>query len=88
MGSLTRFLEGKLRLRVNQAKRAVAHVQGRKFLGYRLRREGRFGYSPGQLGAGERRAKPIADFLMDQGVPESAHLMLASLTIDAGVAGA
>ena len=32
MHSITRFLETKLRLRVNQANSAVAHVQERKFL--------------------------------------------------------
>ncbi|WP_213501976.1 reverse transcriptase domain-containing protein [Novosphingobium decolorationis] len=36
MASVTALLEGKLRLRVNQAKSAVAHVRERTFLGHRL----------------------------------------------------
>ena len=138
MRSITRFLETKLRLRVNQAKSAVAHVQERKFLGYRLLSGGRLGIAPAslkrvkerireitrrnrgvsmgtvirelkeyltgwvtyfryaqclghlkQLDAWLRRkvrcyrlkqrkrAKPIADFLMDQGVPEWRSWILA-----------
>ena len=138
MRSITRFLETKLRLRVNQAKSAVAHVQERKFLGCRLLSGGRLGIAPAslkrvkerireitrrnrgvsmgtvirelkeyltgwvtyfryaqrlgyfkQLDAWLRRkvrcyrlkqrkrAKPIADFLMDQGVPEWRSWMLA-----------
>ncbi|MDQ6876873.1 MAG: group II intron reverse transcriptase/maturase [Candidatus Dormibacteraeota bacterium] len=37
MVSLTRFIEGRLRLRVNQAKSAVARPEERHFLGFRLR---------------------------------------------------
>jgi RNA-directed DNA polymerase len=37
MASLTRFIEGRLRLRVNQAKSAVARPEDRHFLGFRLR---------------------------------------------------
>lgn len=138
MQSITRFLEGKLRLRVNQAKSAIAHVQERKFLGYRLFQEGRLGIAPASLKrvkdrirqitsrnrgvslstvirelnaylAGwvtyfrhakcqkqlkqldawlrrkircyrlkqRKRAKPIADFLMSQGVPEWRSWILA-----------
>ncbi len=40
LASLTAFLEGKLRLRVNRAKSAVAAVQERKFLGHRLLADG------------------------------------------------
>ncbi len=36
MGSLTRFLEGRLKLRVNQAKSAVARPWERVFLGYSM----------------------------------------------------
>lgn len=36
LASVTRFLETKLRLRVNREKSAVAFVLDRKFLGYRL----------------------------------------------------
>jgi RNA-directed DNA polymerase len=41
MASVTAFLEGKLRLRVNQQKSAVAPVGDRQFLGHRLGKEGR-----------------------------------------------
>jgi RNA-directed DNA polymerase len=40
MASVTAFLEGKLRLKVNQSKSAVAPVGERRFLGYRLDRLG------------------------------------------------
>jgi len=36
MGSVTRFLEQRLKLRVNREKSAVDHVSRRKFLGYRI----------------------------------------------------
>jgi RNA-directed DNA polymerase len=57
--SITRFLEAKLRLRVNQAKSAVAHVQGRKFLGYRLLRGGRLGIAPASLKRVKDRIRQI-----------------------------
>jgi RNA-directed DNA polymerase len=37
MASLTRFIEGRLRLKVNQAKSAVARPEDRHFLGFSLR---------------------------------------------------
>ena len=37
MASLTEFIERRLRLKVNQAKSAVAHPEDRHFLGFRLR---------------------------------------------------
>ena len=37
MGSLTEFIEGRLRLKVNKAKSAVARPEDRHFLGFRLR---------------------------------------------------
>ena len=138
MQSITRFLEVKLHLRVNQAKSAVAHVQERKFLGYRLLIGGRLGLAPASLKRVKdrtrqltrrnrgvsmervirelneyltgwityfryaqcrkhlrhldqwlrrkvrcyrlkqrKRAKPIADFLMNQGVPEWRSWLLA-----------
>ena len=46
LASVTAFLEGKLRLRVNREKSAVAHVEDRKFLGYRLLRGGELGAAP------------------------------------------
>jgi group II intron reverse transcriptase/maturase len=39
MASIVRFIEGKLRLKVNLAKSAVAKPEERHFLGFRLRRE-------------------------------------------------
>jgi len=138
MHSITRFLETSLRLKVNQSKSAVSHVQGRKFLGYRLLAGGRLGISPASLKRVKgrirqitrrnrgvsmetvikelngylsgwvtyyrharclehmkqldkwlrrklrcyrlkqrKRAKPIADFLMEQGVPEWRSWLLA-----------
>ena len=40
MASVTSFLEKRLRLKVNQEKSAVAPVEERQFLGYRLRADG------------------------------------------------
>jgi RNA-directed DNA polymerase len=138
MQSITRFLEVKLRLRVNHSKSAVSHVQERKFLGYRLLTGGRLGLAPASLKRVKdrirqitrrnrgvsmervirelneyltgwityfryaqcrkylrrldqwlrrkvrcyrlkqrKRAKPIADFLMNQGVPEWRSWLLA-----------
>jgi RNA-directed DNA polymerase len=59
MRSITRFLESKLGLRVNQTKSAVAHVQERKFLGYRLLREGRLGIAPASLKRVKGRIRQI-----------------------------
>lgn len=49
MASVSAFLEGKLRLRVNQDKSAVAPVRKRKFLGHRLLSGGRLGIAPESL---------------------------------------
>ncbi len=46
LSSVTRFLEMKLKLRVNQTKSAVAPVWERKFLGYRLLSGGKLGIAP------------------------------------------
>jgi RNA-directed DNA polymerase len=46
MESVTRFLEEKLKLRVNREKSAVAPVGERKFLGHRLLLNGKLGISP------------------------------------------
>jgi len=40
MASVTRFLTGKLRLKVNEAKSAVAHPEERKFLGFSIANDG------------------------------------------------
>jgi group II intron reverse transcriptase/maturase len=39
MESISRFIEKRLRLKVNQSKSAVARPEGRHFVGFRLRRE-------------------------------------------------
>ena len=46
LASITAFLEGGLRLRVNRQKSAVAHVSERKFLGYRLLADGAMTHRP------------------------------------------
>jgi RNA-directed DNA polymerase len=46
MTSVTAFLEGTLKLRVNREKSAVAPAWERKFLGYRLLSGGRLGLAP------------------------------------------
>lgn len=47
LASVTAFLEGTLKLRVNRAKSAVAPAWERKFLGYRLLAGGHLGLAPG-----------------------------------------
>jgi RNA-directed DNA polymerase len=49
MSSITRFLEKKLRLKVNASKSAVAPVWERKFLGHRLLSGGKLGIAPESL---------------------------------------
>lgn len=46
MASVTQFLEKRLKLKVNREKSAVAQVDERKFLGYRLLRDGKLGIAP------------------------------------------
>ena len=57
--SLTKFLEGKLRLKVNQKKSAVVHVSERKFLGYRLLSGGRLTIAPASLQRAKDRIRQI-----------------------------
>jgi RNA-directed DNA polymerase len=59
MQSITRFLETQLRLRVNRAKSAVAYVQERKFLGYRLLSGGRLGIALASLKRVKDRIRQI-----------------------------
>lgn len=49
MGSITKFLEQRLKLKVNTAKSAVALVNERKFLGYRLQKDGHLSIAPESL---------------------------------------
>ena len=59
MASVTRFLESRLRLRVNRQKSAVAPVGERKFLGYRLDAEGDLGIAPKSLDRAKDRLRRI-----------------------------
>jgi RNA-directed DNA polymerase len=59
MASVTRFLEGKLRLRVNREKSAVALVQERQFLGYRILWDGRLAIASRSLERAKRRIREI-----------------------------
>ncbi len=59
LASLTRFLEGTLRLRVNRDKSAVAYIEERKFLGYRLLSGGRLGIAPKSLDRAKDRIRQI-----------------------------
>jgi len=59
LASVTAFLEGELRLRVNREKSAVAHVEERKFLGYRLLRDGELGVAPKSVERAKERIGQI-----------------------------
>jgi RNA-directed DNA polymerase len=59
MDSVTRFLEGKLKLRVNREKSAVAPVGERKFLGHRLLLNGKLGISPKSVKRAKEKIKQI-----------------------------
>jgi len=59
MASVTRFLEDVLRLRVNREKSAVAFVEERKFLGYRLLGGDRLGIAPKSLERAKQRIREI-----------------------------
>ena len=59
MASVTEFLEANLQLRVNREKSAVARVEERKFLGYRLLGGGRLGIAPKSLTRAKDRIRGI-----------------------------
>jgi len=59
LASLTKFLEGKLKLRVNRQKSAVAPVRERKFLGYRLLDDGTLTIAPKSLDRAKDRVREI-----------------------------
>lgn len=59
LASITSFLEGKLRLRVNRDKSAVAKVSERKFLGYRLLTDGRLTIAPQSIQRAKNRVRRI-----------------------------
>lgn len=57
--SVTRFLEDVLHLRVNREKSAVAYIEERKFLGYRLLGGGKLGIAPKSLERAKNRIRQI-----------------------------
>ncbi|MEJ2709142.1 MAG: group II intron reverse transcriptase/maturase [Anaerolineales bacterium] len=59
MASITKFLEKKLRLRVNREKSKVAFVREVKFLGYRILPGGRLAIAPESLKRMKLRVKQI-----------------------------
>jgi RNA-directed DNA polymerase len=59
MESVIRFLETRLKLRVNREKSAVAPVWERKFLGYRLFGDGGLGIAPKSLEKARNRVREI-----------------------------
>ncbi len=59
LASVTKFLEMKLRLRVNPAKSAVAYIQDRKFLGHRLLPGGSLGIAPQSLDRATQKVRQI-----------------------------
>jgi RNA-directed DNA polymerase len=59
MESVTGFLEGKLKLRVNREKSAVAPVGERKFLGHRLLSNGKLGISPKSVKRAKEKIREI-----------------------------
>ena len=59
LASVTQFLEGKLKLRVNRQKSAVAFVLERKFLGHRLLPGGGLGMAPVSLQRAKDRIRQI-----------------------------
>lgn len=75
MASVTRLLEERLRLRVNPAKSAVAHVSERKFLAHRLLAGGRLGIAPQSLDRAKDRIREITR--RKRGV--SIHRMISEL---------
>jgi RNA-directed DNA polymerase len=59
MASVVRFLEGKLRLRVNRAKSAVARAGERKFLGHKILLNGKLGVAPKSWQRAHERIREI-----------------------------
>jgi len=59
LASMTRFVEERLRLRVNRAKSAVARVWERKFLGYRLLPGGKLGIAAESMERAKQRVRWI-----------------------------
>jgi len=59
LASVTQFLEGRLKLRVNRAKSAAAIVSERKFLGHRILPGGRLTIAPKSLERAKDRVREI-----------------------------
>lgn len=59
MVSVVGFLEERLRLKVNADKSAVAYVEERQFLGYRLLCDGRLGIAPRSVERAKQRVRAI-----------------------------
>jgi len=59
MESVTRFLEEKLKLRVNREKSAVAAVGERRFLGHRLLLNGKLGISSKSVNRAKEKIRQI-----------------------------
>lgn len=59
LASITRFLETRLRLRVNREKSAAAYVAERKFLGHRLLPGGRLGIAPKSLDRAKQKVREL-----------------------------
>lgn len=59
LASLTKFLETRLRLRVNREKSAVAPVKERKFLGHRLLGDGSLTIAPQSIQRAKERIRQI-----------------------------
>jgi RNA-directed DNA polymerase len=59
LASVTTFLEGRLKLRVNRAKSAAATVSERKFLGHRILPDGRLTIAPKSLERAKDRVREI-----------------------------
>lgn len=59
MESIERFLEKRLRLKINRKKSSVSHVGKRKFLGHLLLMNGRLGIAPGSLKRAKKEIKEI-----------------------------
>jgi len=59
LSSVTKFLEGKLKLRVNRDKSAAAKVEERKFLGHRLLPDGTLIIAPNSLDRAKDRVREI-----------------------------
>jgi RNA-directed DNA polymerase len=59
LASITKFLETKLKLRVNREKSTVAYIEERKFLGHRLLGGGKLGIAPKSLERAKERIRQI-----------------------------